>query len=433
MHHLLMSASTSKEVMMTSARNTQDPKRNRILSALSQSDFARIESNLEWVPLSIGQVVYKPLENLDYIYFPTSGIISKVFNAKDGSSTELCMTGNDGFVGVPLVLGGEQSIYKAVVQSKGEAYRLRADAFAWELLQVDGLLHPCLNYIQALMTQISQNVVCNRHHKADQQLCRWLLQCLDLLDSDTIDMTHEQIANMLGVRRECVTGAAVKLQAAGLISYSRGHIIITDKAGIAKRACECHQLVKSENDRLFGLKPISRIQQRELSTPTSLRQRAETRLQEKPQLDSVADWDSSRLIHELQVHQIELEMNNEELRRAYDEADALRAHYLDIYDFAPVPYLTLNSIGAILDMNLAAAILMKIKRSQKSHHRFHSLLTEISLPIFQRFLNDILEGKSVHSIEVSLKSNAQTPETLIKLEGVSNDSGEECRINMFKV
>jgi CRP-like cAMP-binding protein len=419
--------------MMTSAKNTLDPKHNRILSALSASDFARIESNLEWVDLPIGHILYKPLDSLDYIYFPTAGIISKVFNAKDGSSTELGMTGKDGFVGVPLVLGGEQSIYKAVVQSKGEGYRLRADVFSWELLQAEGLLQPCLIYIQALMTQIAQNVVCNRHHKADQQLCRWLLQCLDLLDSDIIDMTHEQIANMLGVRRECVTGAAVKLQAAGLISYSRGHIVIIDKAGIQKRSCECYQLVKSENDRLFSLKPPPRQKQRELTTPATLRQRAETRLQEQPRPAIIPEWDSSRIIHELQVHQIELEMNNEELRRAYDETDALRAHYLDIYDFAPVPYLTVNSIGSILDMNLAAAILTRIKRSQKSHHRFHSLLTELSLPIFQNFLDEILQGKLVNSCEVSLKPNAQAPETLIKIEGVSDESGEECRINISKV
>lgn len=433
MRHLFMSTSTSRDEMMANNNDAPDPKLNRLLAKLSDHDFARIENILEWVPLAVGEIICKPLDTLDYIYFPTSGIISKVFNAKDGSSTELSMTGKDGFIGVPLVLGGAQSIYKAVVQSKGGAFRLRADAFAWELEQTEGLLHPCLNYIQSLMTQIAQNVVCNRHHKSDQHLCRWLLQCLDLLDTDIIDMTHEQIANMLGVRRECVTGAAVKLQAAGLISYSRGHIIIIDKAGIKQRSCECYQLVKSENDRLFGIKPMTRIKPRERLTPETLRKRAETRLEEMSHPVKNLEWDSSRIIHELQVHQIELEMNNEELKRAYDETDALRAHYLDVYDFAPVPYLTLDSIGSILEMNLAAAILIRIKRSQKSHHRFHSLLTELSLPIFQGFLNDILDGKSVNSIEVSLKSNAESPETLIKLEGATNESGEECRINMFKV
>ncbi|KGK43382.1 hypothetical protein LH51_00205 [Nitrincola sp. A-D6] len=139
------------------------------------------------------------------------------------------------------------------------------------------------------------------------------------------------------------------------------------------------------------------------------------------------------MIQELQIHQIELEMNNEELKQAYEEADALRAHYVDIYDFAPAPYLTLNSIGSILEMNLAAAILIKIKRSNKDRHRFQSLLSDLSLPIFQRFLDDILEGKLLNTCEVALKTTPEQPETRIKLEGVPNEEGQECRINMSKV
>lgn len=419
--------------MIATPCKVDDPKHNRILAELQDEDYTRLLNDLEQVPLQTGQVLFKPGEKLEHVYFPTSGIVSRVFTTQDGSSAGLAMTGKDGFIGIPLVLGGVHSSYEAVVQSKGYAYRLNAEIYTWELQQSGNLLQLSLAYVQALMTQIAQSVVCNRHHIADQQLCRWLLLSLDLLGGDQIDMTQEVIANMLGVRRECVTAAAGKLQEAGLIHYSRGRIIVVDRAGIEQRACECYNVVKSEYDRLFGQKPIPHARGRFRQNPATLRQRAEKRLEEMPSPPPESSWDSSRMIQELQIHQIELEMNNEELKRAYEETDALRAHYVDIYDFAPAPYLTLNSIGSILEMNLAAAILIKIKRSQKDRHRFQSLLTELSLPIFQRFIDDILHGKVLNTCEVALKSSPEQPETLIKLEGVPNEEGQECRINMSKI
>ena len=419
--------------MIAMPEKMDDPKQNRILSALQDADSSRLLNDLERVPLQVGQVLFKAGEKLEHVYFPTSGIVSRVFTTKDGSSAGLAMTGKDGFVGVPLVLGGVHSSYEAIVQSKGYAYRLNAEIFTWELEQSENLLKLCLAYVQALMTQIAQSVVCNRHHVADQQFCRWLLLSLDLLGGNQIDMTQEVIANMLGVRRECVTAAAGKLQAAGHIHYSRGRIVVIDRPGIEQRACECYHIVKSEYDRLFSLKSASHSKSKLRHNPATLRQRAEKRLEDMPSPPPDSSWDSSRMIQELQIHQIELEMNNEELKRAYEETDALRAHYVDIYDFAPAPYLTLNSIGSILEMNLAAAILIKIKRSHKDRHRFQSLLTELSLPIFQRFLDDILEGKVLNTCEVALKPSLDQPETLIKLEGVPNEEGLECRINMSKI
>lgn len=419
--------------MVATPDKADDPKQNRILAGLQDVDYSRFLNDLEGVSLQSGQVLYKPGEKLEHVYFPTSGIVSRVFTTQNGSSAGLAMTGNDGFVGIPLVLGGVHSAYEAVVQSKGYAYRLSAEVYTWELEQSENLLQLSLAYVQALMTQIAQSVVCNRHHQADQQLCRWLLLSLDLLGGNQIEMTQEIIANMLGVRRECITAAAGKLQAAGLIHYSRGRIVVVDRPGIEQRACECYHVVKSEYDRLFGQKHIPRSIERFRHNPATLRQRAENRLQEMPVPPPNNTWDSSRMIQELQIHQIELEMNNEELKRAYDETDALRAHYVDIYDFAPAPYLTLNSIGSILEMNLAAAILIKIKRSHKDRHRFQSLLTDLSLPIFQNFLNDILNGKAINSCEVTLKPRSQHPETLIKLEGVPNEESKECRINMSKI
>ncbi|MFN3882952.1 MAG: Crp/Fnr family transcriptional regulator [Nitrincola lacisaponensis] len=418
---------------MATLTMTQDPKKNHILAGLQDSDYAQILKDLEWVPLSVGQVLFNAGDRLDQVYFPTSGIISRVFTTQDGSSTELAMTGNDGLVGIPLILGGEQSAYKATVQSTGGAYRLRAETFIWELEQSGSLLQLSLAYVQALMTQIAQGVVCNRHHRADQQLCRWLLMSLDLLTSNQIDVTQEQIANMLGVRRECVTGAAGKLQAAGLIHYSRGHIVVIDRPGLEQCACECYQVVKSEYERLFAVKPRSHARERPRADPVALRQRAEKQLRERSPPPQDNTWDSARLIHELQVHQIELEMNNEEIRRAYDEADALRAHYVDVYDFAPVPYLTLDAEGAIIEMNLAAAILLCIKRSHKGRHHFHTLLIESSLSTFNHFLDEILNDMRMGSCEVSLKATKQHPETRVKLEGVPDEAALECRVIMLDI
>ncbi|MGL1833608.1 helix-turn-helix domain-containing protein [Rhodocyclaceae bacterium SMB388] len=418
---------------MASSPPEHDPKRNRILAGLPDADYFRLHNDLERVPLKLGQVLFEPGDRLEHVYFPIAGIVSMVFTTEDGSSAELAMTGNDGLVGTPVILGGETTTYKAVVQSAGCAYRLRADIVAWELEQGGSLLQLALAYVQALMTQMAQGVVCNRHHSVDQQLCRWLLLSLDQLPGDQLDMTQELIANMLGVRREGVTEAAGKLQAAGLIRYSRGHITVLDRPGLEQRVCECYRVVRSEYDRLFGLRPVPQLRGRVRPNPATLRQRAEKRLQEaRPPLPDTA-WDTARLMHELQVHQIELEMHNEELRSAYDEADALRARYADVYDFAPVPYLTLDTDGAILQLNLAAAILLGIKRSQRGRHRFAASLTETSLPIFDRFLDDVLIGRNKGYCEVVLVATPQHPETLVRLEGVPDEDGRECRIVMMTI
>ncbi len=244
-------------------------------------------------------------------------------------------------------------------------------------------------------------------------------------------MTQELIANMLGVRREGVTEAAGRLQTAGLIRYSRGHITVLDRPGLEERVCECYRVVRAEYERLFSIRLPAPVKGRVRPNPATLRQRAEKRLQEAgPPLPDTA-WDTARLMHELQVHQIELEMHNEELRIAYDEADALRARYADIYDFAPVPYLTLDAEGTVLELNLAAAILLGIKRSQKSRHRLAASLTEPSLPILERFLGDVLKGKNKGFCEVAVVSTPQHSETLVRLEGVPDEDGRECRVVMM--
>jgi PAS domain-containing protein len=315
-----------------------------------------------------------------------------------------------------------------VVQSSGAAYRLKVEIVRWELDQGGELQHLALRYTQALMTQMAQSIVCNRHHAVDQQLCRWLLLSLDLLPGNQLNMTQELIANMLGVRREAVTEAAGKLQAAGLIEYSRGRINVLDRSGLEARACECYATVKGEYDRIFQLQSDVRGAKRTRPNPASLRKRAEARLLQSPHPEPKTSWDNAQLVHELQVHQIELEMHNEELRHAYEEADDLRERYADIYDFAPIGYFTLDPLGVILDMNLAGAVLLGIKGSQKSRHRFAAFLDTNCLDAFNGFVDEVLHTSKKLRCEAVLAANTHRPATDIRIDAVPDAEGRECRM-----
>jgi len=229
------------------------PKENRILAALSSDDYFRLLSQLEFTQLAIGEVLYYSGDRQRYIHFPTTSIVSLDFSTEDGLSAQLAIVGNDGLVGVPMILGGLTTTHRAVVQSAGHAFRLRADRACCELSKGGDFLSLSLRYAQALMTQMAQSVVCNRHHSVKQHLCRWLLLSLDRLPGNQLNVTQELISHMLGVRREAVTEAAGKLQAAGLIRYSRGRITVMDRSGIEALVCECYTAAKVETDRLFDL------------------------------------------------------------------------------------------------------------------------------------------------------------------------------------
>lgn len=409
------------------------PKQNRILAALTPNDYARLQDDLEFVTLHLGQVLFESGDTPTHVYFPATCVVSLIFTTRKGASAELAITGNDGLVGIPLVLGGETTTHRAVIQSEGTAYRLKIEVMRWELDQGGELQHLALRYTQALMTQMAQSVVCNRHHAVDQQLCRWLLLSLDRLPGNQLNMTQELIGNMLGVRREAVTEAAGKLQAAGLIQYSRGHITILDRTGLEARACECYAVVKAEYDRLFQLPANERIKSRSRPNPETFRKRAEARfLQTSPEVPKTP-WDYAQLVHELQVHQIELEMHNEELRHAYDEADALRDRYADIYDFAPVGYFTLDRQGVILDMNLAGSILLGIKGSQKGRHRFASHVVAEDLPAFNDFFDEVLKATHKMQCEVELLPTSQRPAASIRIEAVPDENGDECRMVVMDI
>jgi CRP-like cAMP-binding protein len=228
-----------------------DPRMNRLLSALPPDDLARWLPLLEPVELPLGSVLYESGVAMGYVYLPTTALVSLLYVLEDGASAEIAVVGNDGLVGVSLFMGGETTTSRAVVQSAGMGYRMRSQALKDEFSRSGAVLHLLLRYTQALITQMAQTAVCNRHHSLDQQLCRWLLLSLDRLTGLELTMTQELIANMLGVRREGVTEAAANLQRAGLIRYRRGHITVTDRAGLEQRTCECYAVVRREYDRLL--------------------------------------------------------------------------------------------------------------------------------------------------------------------------------------
>jgi CRP-like cAMP-binding protein len=227
------------------------PKANGLLAALPEKNYQALLPFLERVELPLGMAVYESGAKQGHVYFPTKGIVSLLYVLENGASAEIAVTGNEGLVGIALFMGGETTPSRAVVQSAGEAYRLKAAVLKEEFERGGELQHLLLRFTQALITQMTQTAVCNRHHAVHQQLCRWLLLSLDRLPANDLVMTQELIANMLGVRREGVTEAAGRLQAEGLIEYSRGRITVLDREQLEANVCECYSVVKREYDRLL--------------------------------------------------------------------------------------------------------------------------------------------------------------------------------------
>ena len=235
------------------------PQQNHLLAALSAEVRQRLFAHLELVPLPLGKVLYESGDTMRHVYFPTDSIISLIYVMESGASAEISVVGNEGLVGIALFMGGESTPSRAVVQSGGHAFRLKGPLLKIEFERHGELLVLMLRYTQALITQMAQTAVCNRHHSIDQQLCRWLLLSLDRLPSNQLTMTQELIANMLGVRREGVTEAAGKLQRQGVIEYSRGHITVLDRHNLEQLSCECYAVVKKETDRLLPYVPQRQV------------------------------------------------------------------------------------------------------------------------------------------------------------------------------
>ncbi len=226
------------------------PRANHLLSALPETEWQRWQPQLEAIDLPLGEVLYESGGTLTHFHFPTTAIVSLLYVMENGGSAEIAVVGNEGLVGISLFMGGESTPSRAVVQSAGRGFRMKSQVLKDEFNRAP-VLHLLLRYTQALITQMAQTAVCNRHHSLDQQLCRWLLLSLDRLEGSELVMTQELISNMLGVRREGVTEVAVKLQKVGLIRYARGHITVLDRPGLEKRTCECYAVVKKEYDRLL--------------------------------------------------------------------------------------------------------------------------------------------------------------------------------------
>jgi len=231
--------------------STPGPKTNHLLAALPPDEWRRWQAQLEPIALPLGRVLYEPGVTLDHVFFPTTAIVSLLYVMENGASAEIAVVGLEGLVGISLFMGGDSTPSRAVVQTAGLGYQLPAQMIKDEFNNSHAVMHLLLRYTQALITQMAQTAVCNRHHALDQQLCRWLLLRLDRLNSNELLMTQELIANMLGVRREGVTEGALKLQHAGLIRYSRGRITVIDRPGLEKRACECYAVVRKEYVRLL--------------------------------------------------------------------------------------------------------------------------------------------------------------------------------------
>lgn len=228
------------------------PAQNHLLAALPAPDLDALSSQLERVSLALGQMLYEPGGQMRHAFFPTTAIVSLHYVTESGASAETAGVGNEGMVGVPLFMGGDTTPSSAVVQTAGQAYRLDRHGLKQEFDKAGPLQRLLLRYAQALMTQMAQTAVCNRHHSVEQQLCRWLLLTLDRLPNSELVMTQELVASMLGVRRESVTDAAGRLQAAGYIRYRRGHIGVLSRTGLERNVCECYGVVKKELDRLFS-------------------------------------------------------------------------------------------------------------------------------------------------------------------------------------
>ncbi len=228
-----------------------NPRQNHLLASLPEAEWTRWMPHLEQVSLPLGHVLYESGVTLKHVYFPITGIVSLLYVMEDGASAEIAVIGNEGVVGISLFMGGESTPSRAVVQSAGLGFRMRSQVIKEEFHRSGPVMHVLLRYTQALITQMAQTAVCNRHHTLDQQLCRRLLLSLDRIDGSEIVMTQELISNMLGVRREGVTEAALSLQKDGLISYARGHIKVLNRPGLELRTCECYAVVKKEYDRLL--------------------------------------------------------------------------------------------------------------------------------------------------------------------------------------
>jgi CRP-like cAMP-binding protein len=365
-------------------------RQNRILAGIPLSDYARMAEHLKPVDWVSGQVVCEPADTLEFVYFPASCTASLVSHTQDGDSSELAMIGRDGMVGVPLALGSPSMNHRVVVQCSGQAYRMPAHVFVEELMRCNELQQLALCYVQVLIIQMSQSIVCTGHHSVIERLCYWLLTNQDALASDQLRVTHEMISNMLGVRRESVTQALGKLQSAGHVASGRGKIAILDRDGLASGVCECFSLVSEETRRLFE---------------------QVARMGERPAVWSSADG----------------------FAPLGDGHGTRLQKYQDAYDFAPVGFASLDGQGQVIQTNLAGAILLDIQRSQSQLKHFLDFIVPSDQARFADFHQEVLSGKCRRHCELTLRATDHRSERVVRIDATLDDEGDECQLVLIDV
>jgi CRP-like cAMP-binding protein len=362
--------------------------RNLILAALSEHNYDAVKGSLEVVNLSAGQVIYESGSALQHVYFPTTCTASLLSSTLDGETVEVALTGPNGFIGVPLVLGATSMENSVQVQCAGQAYRMSADRFLSWLRGSEQLQQLAMSYVQSLLMQMAQSIVCSRHHSVSERLSQWMLRNSDGVRSLELVVTHETIANMLGVRRESVTQAAGRLQSAGWIRNTRGKITIRDRSGLLQSVCECY----------------ARIQDDSAHYTHRLGQLSERLSYNGAQYVMHLDTES--------VHQ-----GQQDLQK-----------YVDVYDFAPVGFVTLNTQGLVTQTNLSAAIMLDIQRSQSQYKPFVGFLDGPSRSVFMDFHQEVLSGQCRRFCVVSMPATAHRSAMTLRIDATADESGEENRM-----
>lgn len=378
----------------------QSARQNGILAALPMSDYAVIADALESVDLVAGQVIEEPGSAHGFVHFPVTCTVSLVSSTQDGDMSELAIAGHEGLVGLAAVLGVPAMSHRVMVMVAGKAYRMSASAFDAAIARSDIFRRLSLRYVQALMGQMAQSIVCGRHHSVLQRLSFWLLFHRDRSAREQLKVTHETIAHMLGVRRESVTQAAGLLQAAGGIRTSRGKISIEDPQGLGRHACECYAMVKADYERLQQPLQTGQPLMAEYVQNANLGQGAE------------AGGDKAVVAMGLQPGE---------------------RKYADIYDFAPVGLLSLDQQGRILEINMAGAILLGIQRSRSSSHVFTEFLSDEAQVTFLSFHAEVLSGKCRRHCELVLKANVQRPALVVRIDATVDEDGLENRMVMSDI
>ncbi len=381
----------------------QSARANRLLGALPMADYLVLAPHLEPVQVQAAQVMEGAGASCAYAHFPVDCAVTLVSATRDGEMSELALIGREGMVGLPALLGTPTRALQSVVLRPGLAYRLPAPVFAQAMQQSAALQSMAMRYVQNLMLQMAQGVVCSLHHSVLQRLSTWLLYHHKVTASEQVKATHETIAQMLGVRRESITQAAGQLQQSGCLSTSRGRITINDPQALGHHVCECYGMMEREHQQLWQM-------------PQAV----------EPVQTNAKDW-------RIETGSAEESPSDGHLNGGDRANGHVHARYADIYDFAPVGLLSLDSQGRLIETNMAAAIQLGISRSQSQQYRFVDFLRPESRQDFERFHREVLSGKCRRHCEVGLMAGAHTPAAVVRLDATVDERGEENRMVMVDV